>query len=116
MTVAGLLHVGFFVVESLMWQRAHKFFGVKSADDAATMAFALYNQGFYNLFLAIGTFVGVGLSSVLLADGNHVLVVFCGLFMIGAAVVLVGSNRLLWRGALLQGGLPAVALLLALVL
>jgi putative membrane protein len=118
MAVAGLLHIGFFVIESLLWRRpdVHRIFGVRSEDDAETMAFALFNQGYYNLFLAIGTFVGIGLSSGLLADGKHELVIFCALFMVGAAVVLVASNSKLWRGAVLQGGLPALALLLALVL
>jgi uncharacterized membrane protein len=81
MTLAGLLHVGFFVIESLMWRRMHSFFG----------------------------------GSDILLDDNDSLLVFCALFMVGAAVVLVASNRTLWRGALLQGGLPAIALLLALV-
>ncbi len=118
MTMAGLLHVGFFVIESLLWRRpqAYRLFGVRSAQDAETMAFALFNQGFYNLFLALGTFVGVALSTDVLVTGRHELLVFCGLFMVGAAVVLVATNRRLWRGALVQGGLPAVALLLAVVL
>ncbi len=114
MVLAGLLHVGFFVIESLLWKRpqVHKVFGVRSADEAETMSFALFNQGFYNLFLALGAFVGVAVSA---RDEGDLLVIFCGLFMIGAALVLVGSNRRLWRGALVQGGLPAVALLIALV-
>lgn len=118
MTLAAILHVGFFVIESLLWRRpsVHRIFGVRSSEDAETMAFALLNQGYYNLFLGIGTLVGVGLSSGLLADDKDELLVFAALFMMGAAVVLVASNRKLWRGALLQGGLPAVAMLLALVL
>ena len=114
MVLAGLLHVGFFVIESLLWKRpqVHKVFGVRSADEAETMSFALFNQGFYNLFLALGTFVGVAVSA---RDDGDLLVIFCGLFMIGAAVVLVASNRRLWRGALVQGALPALALLVALL-
>ena len=62
MTIAGLLHIGFFVIESLLWRRpsVHRIFGVSSEADAETMAFALFNQGYYNLFLAAGTFAGVG--------------------------------------------------------
>ncbi len=117
MTVAGLIHVGFFVIESLLWDRpaVHRLFGVRSEDDAATMSFALFNQGFYNLFLAVGTLFGVLGRTVVADEAGDALVVFCGLFMIGAALVLVASNRRLWRGALVQGGLPAIALLLALV-
>jgi putative membrane protein len=118
MTVAGLLHLGFFVIESLLWQRpaVHRLFGVRSPEDAATMRFALYNQGFYNLFLGLGTLVGVAMSSDSFLDEGHDLLVFCALFMIGAAVVLVASNRRLWRGALVQGGLPLGAMLLAVLL
>lgn len=117
MALAGVLHAGFFVIESLLWRRpqVHRLFGVRSADDADTMAFALFNQGFYNLFLALGTLAGVALSTDLIVDARHELLVFCALFMIGAAVVLVASNRRLWRGALVQGGLPLVAMLLAVV-
>ena len=116
MTLAALVHIGFFVVESLLWLRpeVHKVFGVRSPDDAATMHFALFNQGFYNLFLGMGALVGVA-GSWFLWDERHELLVFCALFMIGAAVVLVASNRRLWRGAIVQGGLPLLAMLAALV-
>ena len=114
--LAAVLHLGFFVMESLLWSRpaVYRVFGVRSADDAATMSFAMFNQGFYNLFLALGALFGV-LGSTVLFEDNDVLVVFCALFMTGAAVVLVAGNRRLWRGALVQGALPAAALLIALV-
>ncbi len=114
MVIAGLLHVGFFVVESVLWKRpqVHRVFGVRSAEEAEVMSFALFNQGFYNLFLAAGAFVGVARSA---AGGGDALVIFCGLFMIGAALVLVAGNRGLWRGAVVQGALPALALLIALL-
>jgi len=117
MTIAALLHIAFFVLESLVWRRpeVHRIFGVRSPDEAETMSFALFNQGFYNLFLAIGTLVGV-IGPALLWDDGYELLVFCALFMFGAAVVLVASNRMLWRGAVLQGGLPALALVLAMLL
>jgi hypothetical protein len=51
---------------------------------------------------------------VLWNDRNELLV-FCAFFMIGAAVVLVAGNRKLWRGALIQGALPAIAMVLALL-
>ncbi|MDJ0954892.1 MAG: DUF1304 domain-containing protein [Acidimicrobiia bacterium] len=114
--LAALLHIGFFVMESLLWRRptVHRVFGVRSAEDAETMSFAMFNQGFYNLFLAAGALFGV-LGSTVLFDDNDVLVVFCAMFMVGAAVVLVSSNRRLWRGAVVQGALPTIALLIALI-
>ena len=115
MAIAGLIHIGFFVIESLLWRRpeVHKIFGVRSADDAETMAFALFNQGFYNLFLGLGALFGVA-GSLWLFGNDDKLVVFCALFMVGAAIVLVAGNRRLWRGAVVQGALPALALLAAL--
>ncbi|MCP4966572.1 MAG: DUF1304 domain-containing protein [bacterium] len=60
MAIAGLIHIGFFVIESLLWRRPeiYRIFGVRNAEDAETMAFALFNQGFYNLFLGLGALVG----------------------------------------------------------
>jgi putative membrane protein len=116
MAIAGAIHLGFFVVESLLWSRPqiHSLLGVRTPDEAEMLRFAMFNQGFYNLFLALGTFVGVAGSWVLWND-RHELLVFCALFMIGAATVLVVGNRRLWRGAALQGGPPAIAMLLAVV-
>ena len=116
MAIAGAIHLGFFAAESLFWDRpqVHRVFGVRSPEEAEVMRFAMFNQGFYNLFLAVGTFVGVAGSSVLWNDRHEVLI-FCALFMIGAAVVLVAGDRRLWRGAVIQGGPPAIAMVLALV-
>ena len=52
--LAALLHVYIFWMESLAWDgpQARKTFGVPDAEREATRAFA-FNQGFYNLFLAI---------------------------------------------------------------
>ena len=47
-------HVYAFLLESIWWKskRTHKVFGVSEDDAAAVSGFA-YNQGFYNLFLAL---------------------------------------------------------------
>ena len=117
MAVAGAIHLAIFVLESLLWSqpRIHGLFGVRTPDEAGVLRFAMFNQGFYNLFLAVGTLFGVAGSWVLWSD-RHELVVFCALFMIGAATVLVVGNRKLWRGAIIQGGLPVIAMLLAVAL
>lgn len=61
--LAGVIHVLFFVMESLLWTKPkiRENFGL-SEQDAQTTKLLAYNQGFYNLFLAIGTFAGLGLS------------------------------------------------------
>lgn len=109
--LAGLLHVGFFVMETLLWSRpqVHRIFGVKDPADAAVQSRAMANLGFYNLFLGLGAMGGalavwyVGIVSVVL---------YSCLFMVGAAIVLIGTSRQLWRGALVQGLLPLIALVL----
>mgnify|MGYP001815889654 CR=1 FL=1 len=114
MAIAGGIHLAFFVVESLLWDRpaVHKVFGVRNLEEAEVLRFVMFNQGFYNLFLATGTLLGVA-GSWFLWDDRHELLIFCALFMIGAAVVMIVGNRKLWRGAVIQGGVPAIAMLLA---
>lgn len=105
-TLAALLHVGFFAVESLAWMRpgVHSVFGVASTDEAETLRFAMFNQGFYNLFLALGALVGVAVSSDVVVETRHELLVFCAVFMIGAALVLVSGNPRLWRAQSFRAG------------
>jgi putative membrane protein len=109
--VAGVFHVGFWVVESLLWRRpgVWKLFGARSQEDADTMAFGMLNQGFYNLFLGVGAIVG---SFVVMGDteGRTILLGYCCLFMLGAAIVLFGARRSMVRGALIQGLAPAISL------
>jgi len=94
MTIAGLIHVGFFVAESLVWKRqeVYRVFGTRSAEEAEILSFVMSSQGFCNLFLALGTFFGVASSAVLFSHEDLVLV-SCALLMVGAAVVLVAGNR-----------------------
>jgi putative membrane protein len=112
--LAAAVHGYFFVLESLRFDRPSTWrtFGVPDAEQAAAARPWAYNQGFYNLFLGIGTAVGV----VLVATGNVTagasLVAFGCACMVGAAVVLATSDRSKLRGALIQGVLPAIALAL----
>ena len=58
--LAALLHVYIFVMESLTWTtpRTRAMFGT-TAEEAETTKLLAFNQGFYNLFLAIVTAVGI---------------------------------------------------------
>ena len=113
--LAAAIHVMFFVLESVLFRRpfAWRTFGVASQQDAETMRDWALNQGYYNLFLAVGTVVGVllataadpatvgaGIGMVLLATGS----------MLGAAVVLLVTKPALLRGVLIQGGPPLLAI------
>ncbi len=59
--LASALHVAFFVVESLRFRNpaTWRAFGLGSQAEADVVAPMAFNQGFYNLFLAIGTVTGV---------------------------------------------------------
>jgi putative membrane protein len=73
-----------------------------------------YNQGFYNLFLAVGIVAGIALMPSG-ADVGVALLVF-GLGAMGAAAtVLITSDRSKARAALAQGLFPGLGLLCLLV-
>ena len=106
--LAGVIHIAFFVLESFLFTKpvGRKIFGTSQAD-AETMKFFAFNQGFYNLFLAIGTFAGIAL-------GHRVLVIFTCASMVGAAAILATGGKKLIRGVIMQGAPPLVALVLML--
>ncbi len=115
--LAALLHVYFFFLESVAFRKpfAHRTFGVSDPAEVELLAFPMLNQGFYNLFLAIGTAVGVvGVARDWEPQGTT-LVVFGCLFMVGAALVLVIARPRMARAAAIQGALPLLALIAALI-
>ncbi|WP_297083347.1 DUF1304 domain-containing protein [uncultured Demequina sp.] len=108
---AAAVHVAFFALEAVLWRRppVHRLFGARTAEQAELLAPAFVNLGFYNLFLGLGAAAGTWWW---LAEGSPALLVFCLAFMVAAAIVLVAYSRGMWRGAVVQGALPAVALVL----
>lgn len=116
-TVSAAIHVLFFYWEAVVWKRpaTWKRFGVASQEHAdASSAFA-YNQGFYNLFLAIGAILGSVLYGVGYRDAGFALGLFSVLCMLAAAIVLMSSGRGRVTAALLQGTVPLVTVVLYLV-
>ena len=113
--LAGLLHVYIWVLESFRWTEpaTRKTFGVSEADAEVTRPLA-YNQGFYNLFLAIITFVGLALMKSEHGIGSALALAGTG-SMLAAALVLVTHDRSMARAALTQGTLPALAVLFLLL-
>ena len=108
--LAALVHVYIFWLEALAFETTgRKTFGV-SAADAAVMKPWAYNQGFYNLFLAIGTGVGVAISGANRDAGLALVVLGIG-SMLAAALVLVTSDPSKARGAVVQGLFPLLCLL-----
>ena len=112
---AALLHVYIWVLESFRWTEpaTRKTFGTSAADAEVTRPLA-YNQGFYNLFLAIITLAGVVAGG---ADGDvGTALVLAGTgSMLAAALVLVTHDRSMLRAALVQGTFPALAVLFVLL-
>jgi putative membrane protein len=117
--LAALLHIFIFAMESILWMRPAiwKRFGLKSQEDAATIRPMALNQGFYNLFLAIGIIVGFFLlPHPSLHAAGVMLILFCSASMLAAALVLLISNPKLARAALTQGILPLIAVVVLAIL
>ena len=111
--LAGVVHVLIFCMESLWWTTPTVRVRFRQAPEQAnaTKLFA-FNQGFYNLFLAIGTFAGLALVLMGHAGSGLTLVRWNCLSMLGAAIVLAASAPQLRRGAVIQGAAPLLFLLL----
>lgn len=114
--LAAVLHVYIFVMESLTWTspRTRAVFGT-TEEEAETTKLLAFNQGFYNLFLAIVTLIGV---AVALGDETAVGValVLAGVgSMLAAAVVLLAAAPDKARAAVTQGLLPLIAIVLLVV-
>ncbi|RKH50298.1 DUF1304 domain-containing protein [Corallococcus sp. AB049A] len=112
--IAALIHVLFFVMESIVFSKPKVWrrFGLKSQADADVMKGMAFNQGFYNLFLALGVLVGVVLVHTGAVASGVAAVVFGCACMLAAAVVLVSSNRHFLKASLVQGALPLLAIAL----
>ena len=115
--VAALLHVYIFTMESITWTKpaTWKRFSITSQADAVTTKPLAYNQGFYNLFLAIGALAGIvavwaGAPQV----GWTLVFSSCGSMLL-AALVLAASGRKDLRAAVLQGTTPLLAVVLGIV-
>lgn len=110
--LAALLHVVFFIFESVLWTRPStwKRFGIANQRDADTMKLLAFNQGFYNLFLAIGVAAGLIISSAHETAGTAIVLFGC-VSMALAAVVLLASSSNMRRAALMQFIPPALAII-----
>jgi putative membrane protein len=114
--IAALLHVYIFYLESIAWtsDRARATFGTTPAEAETTKSLAL-NQGFYNLFLAVGAALGI----ILFASGAEAIgltLVFVGVgSMLAASVVLIVTSPSKASAAVKQGLVPLLAVIALLV-
>jgi putative membrane protein len=114
--LAALLHVYIFVMESLTWTstRTRATFGT-TPEEAETTKLLAFNQGFYNLFLAIVSAIGI---AAIWMGHNAVgaSLVFAGVgSMLAAAVVLLASSPDKARAAITQGLFPLIAVVLLVI-
>src|SRR4051812_7693684 len=109
--IAAVLHVIFFLMESVFFMnpKIHKGFGVKNLPDAETLKVSMFNQGYYNLFLAGGIFAGIYyMHSEPLV--SKTLILFCCAYMLLASIVLLVSKPGMMRGVIVQGLCPLLAI------
>jgi putative membrane protein len=111
--LAALLHVYIFVLESFAWTtaRTRKVFGT-TAEEAQTTKMLAFNQGFYNLFLAVVTAVGVAMILIGHRSVGAALVLAGVCSMLAAAIVLLASSPDKARAAVSQGAFPLIAAVL----
>jgi putative membrane protein len=111
--LAALLHVYIFVLESFTWTtaRTRKVFGT-TAEEAQTTKMLAFNQGFYNLFLAV--IAAVGIAAVVLGHRSvGAAMIFAAVgSMLAAAIVLLVSSPDKARAAVTQGLFPLIAVVL----
>lgn len=117
--LAALIHVYIFYMESIAWTgaKARATFGTTIEEAEATKSLA-FNQGFYNLVLAIAVAVGIiFFASGATAVGATLVLTGAG-SMAAAALVLFASSPDKRGAALKQGVLPllgVIALIIGLV-
>ena len=110
--LAAALHVYIFYMESLAWTKpsTRAVFGT-SAEEAESSKELAFNQGFYNLFLAVVTGVGIALTAGDCDDVGRALVLAGAGSMAAAAAVLVLGNPARMSAALKQGLIPLLAVI-----
>lgn len=110
--LAALVHIAFFVFESFLLQKpgAYKRLNLTQEQHQAIKPWA-FNQGFYNLFLAIGVFVGLSYVLQKKIQMAGLITGFCGMSMLAAGIVLWFSVPSMRKYAYVQAGLPALGFL-----
>ncbi|GAA3635782.1 DUF1304 domain-containing protein [Microlunatus ginsengisoli] len=111
--IAIAIHCYIFVLESLTWTtpRTRRIFGVGSAQEAEITKPLAFNQGFYNLFLAVVALIGiVGIVAGHLAVGSALVFAGAGSMTLAGLVLLISSPSKA-RAALIQLVAPLVGVI-----
>jgi len=112
--LAAALHMLIFWMESIAWEGplARKTFG-GTPEEARPHAFYAYNQGFYNLFLAVEALGGaalMALSSGAWHTAGSALALYGTGSMLAAALVLALKSPAHRPAAVKQGAFPLIAI------
>ncbi len=110
--LGAAIHVWFFVVESLLFGRpgVAARFGLRTEEQIAAVRPMAFNQGFYNLFLAIGIAAGVAQIAAGAEVAGRAVVLFCCLCMLWAGIILLVTSRRFLQAALVQLVPPLIAI------
>lgn len=112
--LAIALHFFIFYLESFAWTtKALSVFGMTSDDAEATQEMA-FNQGFYNLFLALIALVGLFIRSTSPAVGNALIFAGVG-SMLAAALLLFLASPDKRPAAMKQGIFPLLSIIFLLL-
>ncbi len=115
--LAAAVHVYIFCprIDSLDGPETRATFGVKSEEEAITTQPLAFNQGFYNLFLAIVSAVGIVIAATGSASVGIALVLAGAGSMVAAGLVLILSSPDKARAAVVQMLFPAIAVVLLVI-
>lgn len=114
-SLAAALHVFIWYLESFAWTgRARAVFGTTPEDAEATKEMA-FNQGFYNLFLALIALAGVVAAGVGAVSVGVALMAAGTGSMLAAALLLAATSPDKRSAAVKQGAFPLVAVVLLLI-
>ena len=94
-----IFHILAFMIESVFFMspKIYQLFGLSTRDEAKIMKVMAFNQGFYNLFLALSMALGLAfyMSSDYMLIGVGIMI-SSSICMAGAGIVLVISEPKAW--------------------
>lgn len=116
-TLSAALHVFIFYLEVFAWDKpvARKIFGPQSKEELAITSFYAYNQGVYNLALAVIAFAGAALTPSHTVLGAALALAGCGSMLLAALALGLKSPRHR-EAAVKQGTLPLLTVICAVLL
>jgi putative membrane protein len=109
--LAAAFHLYVFFLESIAWSnpRTWRVFGLPTQEHADITKPLAFNQGFYNLFLALCCFVGLAILGLDFSAGMALIFAGSGSMLL-AGVVLFFSSKGSRRSAFIQAGPPLIGI------